>query len=77
MLIEHPTPLASEIAHVLRNDPIMARQIKEHIKPAELVELLELSNTKEIECINEDETRQAVIETTNRAQVLRFHREGE
>lgn len=38
-------PLATELARLLRTDPIATSQIKEHIPPGELRELLDLPPT--------------------------------
>ena len=40
MKLEHPYPLAQEISRLLESDPIAAAQVKEHIAPERLFELL-------------------------------------
>ena len=42
LILEHPTALAKEVASLIDADPIMARQLKEHVKPERLLELLEI-----------------------------------
>lgn len=39
---ERPAPLAREIARILDNDPIMARQIREYLSEERLLEILEI-----------------------------------
>ena len=42
-LVAKPAPIAKEIALWLDADPIMARQVKDYIKPERLVEVLEIT----------------------------------
>lgn len=37
-----PLKLASEVAALIQSDPVMSRQIKEHVSPTRLAELLEI-----------------------------------
>lgn len=38
----HVIEMAKHIADILDGDPVMARQVKEHISPARLLEILEI-----------------------------------
>ncbi len=72
-----------EIAHILNHDPIMASQIQNYLHPDRIREVLALrsqdcvrspAHTKEEEQTNM--LRELVVETSTRAQVLRYHREA-
>lgn len=57
----HPTTQARDIATLIDNDPIMASQIKEFIRPERLLELLDIlkdipSATIRNELLERDET---------------------
>lgn len=41
--LENPTLLAPQLAALLEADPVSAAQIKEHIKPERLLELLDIA----------------------------------
>lgn len=42
MKLQHPQSVAQQVAALLESDPIAAAQVKEHLKPQRLLELLDL-----------------------------------
>jgi hypothetical protein len=53
----HPSYLASEIAEVIKNDPVAAKQIKEYFRGNELIELLDVLPPLETEYPEDDEPK--------------------
>jgi hypothetical protein len=72
-IVDHPADLARSVASLLRNDAIMARQIREHIKDEELIGLLEIKARLEQVDLDdeEEETLLAyIVKNFSRADVL-------
>lgn len=42
MKLQHPQSIAQQVADLLESDPIAAAQVKEHLKPQRILELLAL-----------------------------------
>ena len=68
MKLDHPMTLANAIARLLESDPIAAAQVKEHIKPGRLREILEVE--PRISDFDTDEILDYVSTHFTRAQVL-------
>jgi hypothetical protein len=70
--------LASEVAQLLDRDPIMARQLKEHVGENRLLEILEIKPVIEKETVKDEleemELVAAVVETVPLAKVLEAYR---
>lgn len=68
MKIDNPISLACEIAVLLNSDPVAAAQIKEHLKPRRLVELLDLHVIFEEDLMPDEEApKESATEESERA----------
>lgn len=68
-VMDHPSELAREIARLLDSDPIAASQVKEHLKPDRITELLNMP-LREFEDAGLDE----VMEEFPNSEILRWVR---
>lgn len=75
-MAHHPIKQASDIAKLLRYDPIAAGMVKEHINPAELRALLNIDKTTE-ELFEEVTNDQLWIELNQRLRSSNYRLEVE